>query len=375
MKPMGRMRVARRLALGAMLGTACFAGAYLATGHPARIWQAGSDDDAPAGMVWVPAGEFLMGSASRQARANEKPLFRARVSGFWMDATDVTNAQFDAFVRATGYVTVAERKPDWETLRLQLPPGTPAPDPALLVAGALVFTGSATAVSLDDWRAWWRYVPGAGWRHPGGPGTNLQGREQHPVVQVSWDDAQAYAAWAGKRLPTEAEWEYAARGGLSQADYAWGADGATVQDKAKVFPAQGAFPVVTPHYAVQVGTSAVKSYPANGYGLYDMAGNVWQWTADRYRADRFAQLAAQAPVPDPAGPAASYDPDEAGVPAGAPKRVIRGGSFLCDDSYCASFRTSARRGADPANPMPHTGFRLVLSSPVAGLGDRVPQDR
>ncbi|RFP13657.1 formylglycine-generating enzyme family protein [Duganella sp. BJB475] len=321
----------------------------------------------PPGMVWIAGGPFLMGSASALARPNEQPVFAARVGGFWMDATAVTNAQFADFVRATGYVTSAERAPTWDSLRVQLPPGTPRPDPAQLVPGAMVFRGTGAPVPLDDWSRWWAYVPGADWRHPQGPGSTLVGKEQYPVVQVSWDDAQAYARWAGKRLPTEAEWEYAARGGLEQADYAWGADGSKPRGKANVFPDQGKFPVVRAEYRAQLGLQAVKSYPANGYGLYDMTGNAWQWTADLYRSDRFRQLAATAdgaPVRDPAGPVDSYD-DEAeagGVPTQAPKRVIRGGSFLCDDSYCRSYRPSARRGADPANAMSHIGFRLALSA-------------
>lgn len=316
----------------------------------------------PAGMVWIPGGAFLMGSSSALARANEQPVFRASVRGFWMDASDVTNAQFAAFVRATGYRTTAERAPEWEALRVQLPPGTPRPDAALLMPGAMVFIGTEQAVPMDDWSRWWRYVPGADWRHPNGPDSDLRGRDNYPVVQVSWDDAQAYARWIGKRLPTEAEWEYAARGGLEQADFVWGQATPDARGKAAVFPAQGQFPVVRPAYRALLGTRAVKSYPANGYGLYDMAGNVWQWTADYYRADRFSQLAVTAPVSNPAGPPDSYDADDPAAPAQAPKRVIRGGSFLCDDSYCRSYRPSARRGADPANPMSHIGFRLVSSA-------------
>ena len=352
---------ARQAAVAVIVAGASFSASYLiACGDlsPARHSAALS---AHAGMVLVPAGAFLMGSDSKLARANERPVFRASVSAFWMDASDVTNAQFAAFVRATGYRTTAERKPEWEALRVQLPPGVPAPDAALLVPGAMVFKGTAQTVPLDDWSRWWAYVAGADWRHPQGPGSDVDGKDDFPVVQVSWDDAQAYAHWIGKRLPTEAEWEYAARGGLTQADYAWGGDSADIHTKANVFPSQGQFPVVQAAYRLRVGTQPVKSYAANGYGLFDMTGNVWQWTADRYRADRFSQLAGSAaPVADPAGPADSYDPDEAGAPADAPKRVIRGGSFLCDESYCRSYRPSARRGADPANPMSHIGFRLVL---------------
>src|SRR5476649_2741883 len=353
---------ARQAAVAVIVAGASFSASYLiACGDlsPARHSAALS---AHAGMVLVPAGAFLMGSDSKLARANERPVFRASVSAFWMDASDVTNAQFAAFVRATGYRTTAERKPEWDALRVQLPPGTPRPAAALLVPGAMVFSAATQTVPLDDWSRWWRYVPGADWRHPQGPGSDLRGKENYPVVQVSWDDAQAYARWIGKRLPTEAEWEYAARGGLEQADFVWGKAAADARGKAAIFPEQGQFPVVRPAYRALLGTRAVKSYAANGYGLYDMAGNVWQWTADHYRYDRFRQLAANAPVSNPAGPADSYEVDDPAAPAQAPKRVIRGGSFLCDDSYCRSYRPSARRGADPANPMSHIGFRLVRSA-------------
>jgi formylglycine-generating enzyme required for sulfatase activity len=359
----GSRRLVLRTAAAAALAVSSLAAGYLL--GPAAMRAA--HDTGPAGMVWIPGGEFLMGSTSAQARPNEQPVFRARVSGFWMDACDVTNAQFAAFVRATGYVTTAERKPDWDSLRVQLPAGTPRPANGLLVPGAMVFKGTASSVPLHDWSRWWAYVPGADWRHPEGPGSSLQGKDDYPVVQVSWDDAQAYARWAGKRLPTEAEWEYAARGGLQQADFTWSDKGAEPRGMANIFPRQGSFPVVQAEYRAQVGTRPVRSYPANGYGLYDMSGNVWQWTADRYRSDRFRQLARQAApgfggaVQDPAGPPDSYDTEDAGAPAQAPKRVIRGGSFLCDDSYCFGYRPSARRGADPANPMSHIGFRLVQS--------------
>ncbi|KDB59344.1 putative cysteine-type sulfatase aerobic maturase, partial [Bordetella bronchiseptica A1-7] len=296
---------------------------------------------------------------------NERPAHQVRVSGFWMDVHDVTNAQFRRFVQATGYLTTAERKPRWEDLRPQLPPGTPRPDDSQLAPGAMVFVGTRSEVSLRDYSRWWRFVPGASWRHPQGPGSGIDGKDDHPVVQVSYEDAQAYARWAGKRLPTEAEWEFAARGGLEQATYTWG-DELLPQGQAMAniwdTRQQQPFPVVKDE-KVQVGTTPVGSFAPNGYGLYDMAGNVWQWTADWYRADAFRiQAQYREPPLDPAGPADSFDPDDGNVPAAAPKRVTRGGSFLCSDTYCISYRASARRGTDPLNPMSHLGFRTVMTA-------------
>jgi len=316
----------------------------------------------PPGMVWIPGGAFMMGSESRRARPNEHPAFAARVDGFWMSATDVTNEQFAAFVHATGYVTTAERKPDIAAIRAQLPPGSRLQVRASLVPASMVFAGTTHTVPLDDWSRWWRLIPGANWRHPEGPASSLEGRLDHPVVQVSYEDAQTYARWAGGRLPTEAQWEYAARGGLRQADFAWGNDfspGGTRM--ANTFAAPGRFPVIAASYSIQVETSPVRSYRANGYGLYDMTGNVWQWVEDWYRADAYTRFAGRGVVNNPAGPQDSYDPEDTGAADNAPKKVIRGGSFLCDESYCASYRPSARRGNDPSNPMSHIGFRLAVT--------------
>lgn len=318
---------------------------------------------APRDMAWIPGGTFLMGSDHHLARPEERPAHPVRVKGFWMDVTHVTNAQFAAFVRATGHVTTAERKPDWETIRVQLPPDTPRPPDEVLVPGGMVFAGTRMRVPLDDYSRWWRYVPGASWRAPQGPGSSLEGKDDHPVVQVSHDDARAYARWAGKRLPTEAEWEFAARGGLEQATYAWGdelAPGGALQ--ANYWDARARpFPVVSPTAGGAAGTTPARTFPANGYGLHDMTGNAWQWVADWYRTDAFARQAqgAGAPVVDPRGPAEAFDPTEPGVPPHAPRRVIRGGSFLCNEDYCLSYRPSARRGSDPHSPMSHLGFRLV----------------
>jgi formylglycine-generating enzyme required for sulfatase activity len=323
----------------------------------------GDGENGPSGMMWVPGGEFLMGSDHKLARDNERPAHKVRVSGFWMDRTHVTNAEFARFVEATKYITTAERKPDWETLKVQLPPGTPRPADSALMPGAMVFVGTDRPVNLDEYAQWWRYVPGADWRHPTGPGSSIEGKDDHPVVQVSYEDAQAYARWAGKRLPTEIEWEFAARGGLEQATYAWGDEFAPGGKKMLNYwdVSERRFPVVSPKAGGATGTSPVGTFPPNGYGLVDMTGNAWQWVADWYRADYFTKLASEKLPVDPSGPADSYDPDDRGVPVNAPKRVTRGGSFLCNVDYCLSYRPSARRGTDPHNPMSHLGFRLVMT--------------
>lgn len=319
----------------------------------------------PRGMVHVPGGEFLMGSDHKMAQANERPAHKVQVKGFWMDQHHVTNAEFRKFTEATGYVTTAERAPDWETMKVQLPPGTPRPPDSAMVAGAMVFVGTRSPVPLREYWRWWRFVPGADWKHPDGPGSNIEGKDNHPVVQVSYEDVQAYARWVGKRLPTEAEWEFAARGGLEQATYTWGdkfaPDGrqmANVWQGQQVQP----FPVVSAKAGGAAGTSPVGTFPANGYGLYDMTGNAWQWVADWYRADQFRREArtTAAVLQNPAGPADSWDPTEPGVPISAPKRVTRGGSFLCNEDFCLSYRPSARRGTDPYTSMSHLGFRLVM---------------
>jgi len=309
-------------------------------------------------MVWIPPGEFTMGGVGPEARADEFPLHRVRVSGFWMDQTDVTNAQFRRFVQATNYVTTAEKKIDWNELKKQLSPGTPRPDDSVLQPGAMVFRATSGPVPLDDWRQWWAWVPGANWRQPAGPGHPLTPQEDdRPVVQVSWDDAVAYCRWAGKRLPTEAEWECAARGGLSGQRFVWGDDPPSDTNiRANIW--QGHFPyqnTVADGYPL---SSPVKAFPPNGYGLYDMAGNVWQWCADWYRPDYYQTLAAKGAVArNPQGPATSFDPDEPQTP----KRVQRGGSFLCNADYCASYRPSARMKTSPDTGQIHAGFRAVKS--------------
>jgi sulfatase modifying factor 1 len=308
----------------------------------------------PAGMVWIPGGEFSMGSgdAAEMCGTNEpvfdaQPVHRVYVDGFWMDTTEVTNAQFRRFVEATGYVTIAERTPRAEDF-----PNVPK---EMLRAGSLVFSPPKGAVPLNDVSGWWQYVAGASWKAPEGPGSNLLGKENFPVVHVAFDDAIAYARWAGKRLPTEAEWEFAARGGRAGAPYSWGQElkpGGKWQ--ANIW--QGHFPDQNTSEDGFVGLAPVASFSANAYGLFDVSGNVWEWCADWYRPDTYNQMAAQPqPAKNPAGPSESNDPTEPGVP----KRVQRGGSYLCTDQYCTRYLVGSRGRGEPSTGSNHVGFRCV----------------
>lgn len=313
----------------------------------ARVDATPPPGPAPEGMVWVPGGTFWMG-CDDCGMPDAKPVHLVTVAGFWMDATPVTNARFARFVRETGYVTVAERPLDPRDF-----PGVPADS---LVPGAAVFVQPASDVPLDNPLQWWRYVPGASWRHPEGPGSDISGRMDHPVVQVAWEDAVAYLKWAGRRLPTEAEYEFAARGGLDRQRYAWGNElkprGAWA---ANIW--QGRFPARDAREDGHHRTSPVTAFPPNGFGLYDMGGNVWQWCADWYRADYYARLAAGSPrAENPRGPSDSFDPDE----PGAAKRVVRGGSFLCSDQYCSRYLVGSRGKAEISSGASNLGFRGVL---------------
>jgi len=275
-----------------------------------------------------------------------RPIHRVRLQGYWMDKTEVTNEKFAKFVKATGYVTVSERKPRAEDY-----PGVPA---VKLVAGSIVFTPPSEAVPLNDYMQWWAYVGGADWRHPEGPNSTIKGLENHPVVQVSYEDAFAYAKWAAKRLPTEAEFEWAARGGLDRKKYVWG-DEFQLDSKFMANSFQGNFPNKNTGEDGFLATAPVGSFPANAFGLFDVAGNVWEWCSDWYRSDYYQTLAAKSVADNPSGPGDSSDPAEPGVA----KRVTKGGSFLCTDQYCSRYMPGGRGKEAPDTGTNHIGFRLV----------------
>jgi formylglycine-generating enzyme len=315
----------------------------------ARINQTPPPGPPPKGMAWISGGTFWMG-CENCGMPDALPVHLVEVDGFWMDRTPVTNAEFAEFVKATGYVTVAERQPDPKDF-----PGVPRDK---LVPGSAVFSPTSQPVPLDNPLQWWRYTPGANWKHPLGPDSTLKTRSDHPVVHVSYEDVAAYAKWAEKRVPTEAEFEFAARGGLDRNLYAWGND-MRPGNKAVANTWQGRFPARDAGDDGYLGTSPVTAFPPNGYGLYDMGGNVWQWCADWYRPDYYRVLAASGPVArNPQGPPDSYDPEE----PGAAKHVLRGGSYLCTDQYCARYLVGSRGKSEISSGTSNLGFRLVKSS-------------
>ncbi len=310
---------------------------------------------APPGMVWIPGGEFSMGAndppdmdeVGMKATEDARPIHRVYVDGFFMDQTDVTNAQFTAFVKATGYVTIAERKPRAEDF-----PGAP---PENLIAGSVVYTPPNHPVPLNNHFQWWSYMPGANWRHPLGPKSDLKGKENYPVVHIAYEDAESYARWAGKRLPTEAEWEFAARGGRAGEPFVWGEE-FCASGKFMANTHQGHFPDKDTGQDGFIGIAPVASFAPNQYGLYDMAGNVWQWTSDWYRPDYYTQLARAGSVTrNPRGPDSSFDPSE----PNQPKKVHRGGSFLCTDQYCSRYIVGTRGKGEVSTGTNHLGFRCV----------------
>lgn len=305
------------------------------------------------GMVLIPGGSFLMGTNEMEAYAVERPAVKREVDSFWMDETEVTNAQFADFVKATGYVTVAERPVDWEELKKQLPPDTPKPADEDLQPGSLVFLPPSHSVPLHDISQWWQWVTGASWRNPEGPGSSIEGREDHPVVHIAYEDAAAYAQWAGKRLPTETEWEYAAKAGRLHQRYAWGDE----FRPAGMFMAntfQGKFPNQNIAEDGFTGTAPVKSFPPNDFGLYDMIGNVWELTSDWYDAIKFNRIAGNAPPLD-SSINLCYNPSN----PYAMEKVIKGGSYLCADDYCINYRPSARHSQAYDSGTSNIGFRCV----------------
>ncbi|TWT89815.1 Serine/threonine-protein kinase pkn1 [Pseudobythopirellula maris] len=312
------------------------------------------ESDAPEGMVWIEGGEFTFGTDDPKSFPNERPTHRVRLNGYWIDKTPVTNAQFAKFAEETGYQTTAERAVDWEELKKQLPPGTPKPDDSLLQPGSLVFTPPEGAVPLNNMAAWWTWTTGATWRTPEGPGSSIENRMDHPVVQVSWDDAAAYAKWAGKRLPTEAQWEYASRGGSEGTRFYWG-DEFRPEGRYMINTFTGKFPYNNTEEDGFAAVAPVDAFPPNGYGLYDMAGNTWEWTADLYRFDRHTRLAKQGVVSNPTSPDRTFDPTD----PRCVRRVIKGGSYLCHVDYCESYRPTARRGTPTDTGSTHVGFRCV----------------
>lgn len=312
-----------------------------------------SGDTSTAGMAFIPAGSYDMGGDNNQAGEDEYPKHRVSVEAFYMDITEVTNTQFQKFVDATGYVTTAERKPNWEELKKTVPPGTPKPHDSLLVAASLVFSPTSGPVNLNDFSQWWRWVKGADWKHPQGINSNIKGKDNFPVVHVSWDDAIAYCKWAGKRLPTEAEWEWAARGGLINNIYPWGNEQVNIGIP-KTNSWEGKFPYLNEQKDRFVKASPVKTFRPNNYGLYDMAGNVWEWCSDWYDYDYYKSLVGRESK-NPKGPTRSHDPDDPYTP----KRSLKGGSFLCNDSYCSGYRVARRMKSSPDTGLEHTGFRCV----------------
>lgn len=304
---------------------------------------------APEGMVWIPGGTFWMGCDDCEM-PDAEPVHLVSLDGYWIDKTPVTNAEFEKFVQATGYVTIAERKPKAEDY--------PGAKPEMLVAGSIIFNPPSHEVPLDNAYVWWKYQKGANWRHPQGPNSDIRKLADHPVVHIAWLDAVEYAKWAGKRLPTEAEFEFAARGGLDRNKFAWGNE-LKPGGKWAANIWQGKFPNAdSGEDGYKSVTSPVTAFPPNGFGLYDVGGNVWQWCADWYRPDYYEKIASATAVKNPQGPADSYDPQEPGIA----KRVQKSGSLMCSDQYCARYHVGSRGKGAIDSGASHIGFRCVKSA-------------
>jgi len=323
------------------------------------IYEKPSNIKTPKGMVWIPGGEFIQGAVPQDkiAMAHEKPAHRVAVDGFFMDVTEVTNAQFSTFVNETGYITVAERAIDWEEMKTQVPEGTPKPHDSILQPGSLTFKKTKNSVpNLFDFSQWWNWTVGANWKQPNGPGSSIKGKDNEPVVQVAYEDALAYCKWANRRLPTEAEWERAARGKKEASIYFWGDEDTVLSQMANTW--EGEFPVNNSKSDGFEARAKVGSYPPNEFGLYDMAGNVWEWTSDWYNVNYYQELlTSQQPIVNPKGATTAYNPNS----PYAKEKVMKGGSFLCNASYCASYRISARMASSLDSSLEHLGFRTVAT--------------
>lgn len=316
--------------------------------------------ETPRGMVWIPGAKFIKGAVvqDKMAMNHEGPAHKVAVDGFFMDISEVTNEQFRRFVEETDYITVAEREIDWEEMKKQLPEGTPKPHDSILKPGSLTFKKTNNSVpNLYDFSQWWRWTIGANWKHPYGPESSIKGKENHPVVHISFEDAIAYCDWAGRRLPTEAEWELAARGDKRNSIFFWGDDILLLGENANTW--EGEFPVENTQKDGFEGSAPIKSYAPNSLGLYDMAGNVWEWTSDWYNTHHYQKQANAKKVPlNPMGAISPYNQQN----PYAKEKVMKGGSFLCSESYCASYRVSARMATSIDSSLEHLGFRTVVTA-------------
>ena len=313
----------------------------------------------PEGMVWIPGGTINQGAVAHDKGAmnHEKPAHKVSVDGFFMDITEVTNAQYQKFVNETKYVTVAERAIDWEEMKKQLPAGTAKPHDSIMQPGSLTFKKTKQPVAnLFDFSQWWRWTIGANWKHPNGPESSIEGKDNDPVVHIAYEDALAYCQWAGKRLPTEAEWERAAKGNFKNAIYTWGDDESLLSKKVNSW--EGQFPTENTKLDGYEARAPVKSYPANDFGLYDMGGNVWEWTSDWYNTKYYNEVStANVTLRNPTGAEQPYNERD----QYAREKVMKGGSFLCNASYCASYRVSARMATSLDSSLEHLGFRTVTT--------------